>query len=219
VCLQVELCTGSLWHPPLHPRNYNTVQYLLSFIINVFMFLCSPSVLTVTMILIILNPVPTSLFQGHGVIMREVVSIYCMLDNQAWPSEQHNISPLTDKRTQKLEETITRERASSCCQSSQQYAPVLRNIHRVHRGFTSCRRRRELAPNLRPDLRVRVYPHDITQPVLLLRREVSCIALAEHQQTLVPEHGECARCVGVPKSNEMEDERVKDLVWQCVLLV
>ncbi len=49
--------------------------------------------------------------------------------------------------------------------------------------------------------------------------------LAEHEQTLVPEHGEllhvarATRLVRVREADEVEDERVDDLVRQRVLLV
>jgi hypothetical protein len=103
--------------------------------------------------------------------------------------------------------------------SNAKYTLVLRDIHRIRRGLASRRCRREFAPNLRRNLRVRMRPHDIAQRVFLLRREVGCIALTQHKQALVPENGERAGCVGVREPDEMEDERVKDLVWQRVFLV
>ena len=99
------------------------------------------------------------------------------------------------------------------------YARILRNIHRVRRGFASRRRGGELAPDLGRDLRMRMRSHDVTQRVLLLRREVRRVALAEHEQALVPEYGERAGVVGVCEPDEVEDERVEHLVWQRVLLV
>jgi hypothetical protein len=113
----------------------------------------------------------------------------------AFGTTQHLAIDGLRKRILKLDGSITGERASTCCQPSQQYAPILRNIHRVRCGLTSRQRSRKRVPDLRRDLRVRVCSHDITQRVLLLRYEVCCIALAEHKQTLVPEHGECTGCV------------------------
>lgn len=69
----------------------------------------------------------------------------------------------------------------------------LRNIHRVCgrrcRLFAPGRYRSELASNLRRNLRMRVLAHDVAQRVFLLWREMRCIALAEHEQALVPENG------------------------------
>ena len=52
-------------------------------------------------------------------------------------------------------------------------------------GRYSCK----LASDLRRDLRMRVLAHNVAQRVFLLRREMRCIALAEHEEALVPENG------------------------------
>lgn len=85
--------------------------------------------------------------------------------------------------------------------------------------FTSRRRRSELASDLGRDLRVRLLAHDVAQRVLLLRGEVRRIALAEHEQALVPEHGQRSGRVCVGEPDKMKDERVEHLVRQRVLLV
>ena len=36
---------------------------------------------------------------------------------------------------------------------------------------------------------MRVLAHNVAQRVFLLRREMRCIALAEHEEALVPENG------------------------------
>jgi len=66
---------------------------------------------------------------------------------------------------------------------------------------------------------MRVSAHDLAQRVLLLRREVRCVALTKHEQALVPQHGQRAGRVRVGESDKVEDERVEHLVRQCVLLV
>ena len=99
---------------------------------------------------------------------------------------------------------------------------ALRNIHDICGGgglFAPRGHRRELAPNLRRDLRVRVRAHDVAQRVLLLRCEVRRVALAEDEQALVPEDGQRAWRVRVGEPDEVEDERVENLVRQRVLLV
>ena len=97
---------------------------------------------------------------------------------------------------------------------------LLRIIHRILLRWLATRRRRsEFAADLRRYLRVRVRAHDIAQRIFLLRREVLRIALAEYEQALVPQDGERALLVCVCESDEVEHERVEDLVRQRVLLV
>jgi hypothetical protein len=64
-----------------------------------------------------------------------------------------------------------------------------------------------------------VSAYDVTQRVLLLGREVLRVALAEHKQALVPQHGEQALHVRVREPNKVEHECVEHLVRQCVFLV
>ena len=45
------------------------------------------------------------------------------------------------------------------------------------------------------------------------------VALAEHEQALVPEDGQPSLGVGVREPNKVEHERVEDFVRQCVFLV
>ena len=66
---------------------------------------------------------------------------------------------------------------------------------------------------------MRVLAHDVSQSVLLLWREMRCVALAEHEQALVPKHGERAGRVCVGEPDEVEYKRVEHLVRQRVLLV
>jgi hypothetical protein len=99
-------------------------------------------------------------------------------------------------------------------------ATSLRNIHHVLlRRLAARRRHSELAADLVRDLRVRVSAYDVTQRVLLLRRKVRGIALAEHEQALVPEDGELALRVRIREPYKVEHERVEDLVRQRVLLI
>ncbi len=66
---------------------------------------------------------------------------------------------------------------------------------------------------------MRVGAYDVAQRILLLWRKVRRVALAEDEQALVPEHGEGALGVGVREPDEVEHERVENLVWQRVLFV
>ena len=53
--------------------------------------------------------------------------------------------------------------------------------------------------------------HDVSQRVLLFRREVCRVALAEHERALVPEHGQRALRVRIAEPDEVEHERVEHL--------
>ena len=66
---------------------------------------------------------------------------------------------------------------------------------------------------------MRVRTHDVSQRVLLFRREVRRVALAEYEQALMPEHGKRALRVRIAKPDEVEYERVEHFVWERVLLV
>ena len=66
---------------------------------------------------------------------------------------------------------------------------------------------------------MRMRTHDVSQRILLFRREVRRVALAEHEQALVPEDGQRALFVRIAEPYEVEDERVEHLVRQCVFLV
>ena len=66
---------------------------------------------------------------------------------------------------------------------------------------------------------MRVCTHDITQRVLLFRRKVRRVSLGEHEQALVPEHGQLSLGVRVREPNKVEHEGVEDFVRQSVFLV
>ena len=61
--------------------------------------------------------------------------------------------------------------------------------------------------------------HDISQSVLLFWREMCRVALAKHEQALMPEDGQRAWRMRVGESDEVEDERVEYFVREGVLLV
>ena len=61
--------------------------------------------------------------------------------------------------------------------------------------------------------------HDVSQRVFLFRRKVRRVALAEHEQALMPKHRQRALRVRIAESDKVEHERVEHLVRQCVLLV
>ena len=61
--------------------------------------------------------------------------------------------------------------------------------------------------------------HDVSQSVLLFWREMRRVALAKHEQALVPEDGQRAGRVRVGESDEVEYERVEHFVRERVLLV
>jgi hypothetical protein len=81
------------------------------------------------------------------------------------------------------------------------------------------RRHRQLYLELWCDLHTGVIADDVTQRIFLPLREVSHMALAEHEHVLVPEDGQRARRVRVGGPEEVEDECVEHLVQQRVLLV
>ena len=54
--------------------------------------------------------------------------------------------------------------------------------------------------------------YDVSECILLFRREVRRVALAEHKQALVPEDRQRALCVRIAEPDEVEDERVQHLV-------
>ena len=66
---------------------------------------------------------------------------------------------------------------------------------------------------------MRMLPHDVSQSVLLFRREMRRVALAKHEQALVPQDGQRAGRVRVGESDEVEDECIEHFVRERVLLV
>ena len=54
--------------------------------------------------------------------------------------------------------------------------------------------------------------HDVSQRVLLFQREVRGVVLAEHEQALMPEHGQRALCVRIAEPDKVEHERLEHFV-------
>ena len=61
--------------------------------------------------------------------------------------------------------------------------------------------------------------HHVSQSVLLFRREMRRVALAKHDQALVPEDGQRAGRVRVGELDGVKDERGEHFVRERVLLV
>ena len=112
-----------------------------------------------------------------------------------------------------------------------------------HSCFSPCHRVDQFPPYLRGDLRMLMRSGYVKQCILLIRGKIRCIPvplnqcdpdrsqptahlpLAEHKQTLVPQHRQfpsitqAPRLVLIRQPYEVENESINHLVWKGILLI